>query len=75
MILTGHVKDGVIVLDTPGALPEGTQVRVEQVEAEEKAHSGMSFEERYAAVIGKAKDLPPDASKNIDHYLYGSPKR
>lgn len=76
MSLTGHVKDGVIVLDTPGALPKGAaQVRAEQVQDEEEAHSGISFEERYASVIGKAKGLPPDASQNIDHYLCGSPKQ
>ncbi len=30
---------------------------------------------RLKNVIGKAKDMPPDASVNIDHYLYGTPKR
>jgi hypothetical protein len=25
--------------------------------------------------IGIAKDLPPDMSKNLDHYLYGHPKQ
>jgi hypothetical protein len=24
---------------------------------------------------GAAKDLPPDAAVNLDHYLYGHPKR
>ena len=31
--------------------------------------------ERLARVIGKAKGLPPDASLNHDHYLYGLPKK
>jgi hypothetical protein len=26
-------------------------------------------------IAGKAKDLPPDYSENLDHYLYGVPKR
>ncbi len=34
-----------------------------------------SLAERLAPFIGKAKGLPPDASVNIDHYLYGLPKR
>ena len=25
--------------------------------------------------VGKAEGLPPDASINLDHYLYGLPKR
>ena len=31
--------------------------------------------ERLKPFIGKAKGLPPDASINHDHYLYGLPKR
>lgn len=30
--------------------------------------------ERYKRFIGKANSLPPDASINHDHYLYGAPK-
>lgn len=76
MTLTGHVKDGVIVLDTPGALPEGTQVRVERVGTEvEQAPLVDAYWEEFAPVIGKVVDLPPDSSKHIDHYLYGAPKQ
>lgn len=28
MIMPGHIKNGVVVLDSPNALPEGTAVRV-----------------------------------------------
>ncbi|MFL5330493.1 MAG: hypothetical protein ACJ8C4_16440 [Gemmataceae bacterium] len=36
----GHVKNGVVVLDAPGALPEGQTVRVEPVpEAEAKVEA------------------------------------
>jgi hypothetical protein len=34
-----------------------------------------SLAERLANVVGKATGLPPDASVNHDHYLYGVPKR
>ena len=33
-----------------------------------------SLAERLSNVIGKAKGLPPDASVQHDHYLYGAPK-
>ncbi len=31
MTLRGHVKNGVIILDDPAQLPDGTEVRVEAV--------------------------------------------
>ncbi|MBL7042670.1 MAG: hypothetical protein ISR77_28805 [Pirellulaceae bacterium] len=36
---------------------------------------GPSLHERLRPVIGSAKGLPPDASKNVDEYLYGSDNR
>ena len=33
-----------------------------------------SLAERLANVVGKATGLPPDASVNHEHYLYGLPK-
>ncbi len=38
-------------------------------------HKPRSPNERLKSVIGKAKGLPADASRDIDHYLYGAPKR
>jgi len=34
-----------------------------------------SLYERLKPVIGMAKGLPPDAAQNVDHYLYGHPKK
>jgi hypothetical protein len=31
--------------------------------------------ERLGDVVGKVDGLPPDASENVDHYLYGAPKK
>jgi hypothetical protein len=31
--------------------------------------------DRLRQFVGKANELPPDASINHDHYLYGMPKR
>jgi hypothetical protein len=75
MTLTGYVKNGAIVVEKSVPFPEGARVRIEWVEAEEEPHSGVPFRERYASVIGKAVGLPADASLNVDHYLYGAPKR
>ncbi len=34
-----------------------------------------SLSKRLRTVIGKTKGLPSDASRNLDHYLYGARKR
>jgi len=76
MTYRGMVKDGVIVLDDPAELPDGAEVNVTLVEVppEVPEDEGPTLYERLEPVIGKAKGLPPDASKNVDHYLYGHPK-
>lgn len=79
MICKGHVENGVIVLDEPADLPEGSEVEVlpvQQQEGEEEAEERIpTLNERLKNVIGQANGLPPDASINLDHYLYGLPKR
>lgn len=77
MAYMGHVKNGAIVLDEPVALPDGAAVKVElaAVSPRTDEDSGASFTERFAEVLGKAQSLPEDAAENIDHYLYGTPKR
>jgi len=78
MTVRGHVHNGVVVLDDPTALPDGAEVSVRQVKqpAGPEGDEGppMTMYERYKRFIGAAKGLPPDASANIDHYLYGTPK-
>jgi hypothetical protein len=73
MAYMGHVKNGAIVLDDPMELPDGTVVRIELPSA--GADSGTSFTERFAEVLGQARGLPEDAAENLDHYVYGTPKR
>ncbi len=93
--MTGYVKNGVVILDEPGELPEGARVEV-ALKAEPKEtqpartnwDSLMAFagtENSVAAEVplreglmkfaGTVTDLPEDASLNVDHYLYGHPKR
>ena len=84
MPIRGKVKNGKVLLDDPKALPEGTEVVVRAVRKaskpikphrRKKKEAPRSLAQRYAAFIGKAKGLPPDASVNHDHYLYGLPKK
>jgi len=72
MTYRGHVENGVVVLDQAVPWPDGTPVNVEPVGKEESESPLSEVLLRYA---GKAKGLPPDASRNLDHYLYGAPKR
>lgn len=82
MTLRGKIKNGKVLLDDPNALADGTEVEVRPVNKPRKASKNRrkskdqrSLAERLAPVIGKAKYLPPDMSINLDHYLYGHPKR
>ena len=87
MTVLGHVKNGVIVLDKPIDLPEGAVVQIEfagngvgSAEATKpdqvaNQEATSTLYERLKPFIGVLKDLPPDASQNLDHYLYGTPKR
>jgi hypothetical protein len=70
---TGQVQNGVVVLDNPAALPDGTPVKVEAIES--IAAPKRSLLERLGDVVGKAEGLPADASQNVEHYLYGHPKK
>jgi hypothetical protein len=74
MVLPGQVRNGVIVLDDPIALPEGTPVQVQVAVTSEPTAKGRTLHDLLEPLIGQATDLPPDGSQNIDHYLYGHPK-
>jgi len=78
MTYRGHIKNGVVVLDESVSLPEGEEVEVILPGATRKRKPRRkirSLYERLKPVIGKAQNLPPDASINHDHYLYGLPKK
>jgi hypothetical protein len=74
MSLTGHVENGVVVFDTPNALPDGTPVKVEAIELPARP-AKRSFLDRLGDVVGKVEGLPADAAQNVEHYLYGHPKQ
>jgi hypothetical protein len=85
MTVRGKVKNGRVLLEKPGAFPEGAEVEVRRVRARKptakRAKSATPkarprpLSDRLRNVIGKAKHLPADASVNHDHYLYGLPKQ
>ena len=72
----GRVKNGVVVLDSPRALPEGAEVRVELVSPDSQSplldEQGQTLGQKLMKYAGRAVDLPDDAALNHDHYLYGA---
>ena len=81
MTYLGRIENGAVVFDEPVDLPEGTTVEVTaskppecKPEDRQEEAGGFSRYEHYKDVIGTAKGLPPDASRNKYHYLYGGPK-
>lgn len=83
--MTHHVDaiydHGVLRPMEPLALPEGARVRLRVEEkngAEESQGNPTERElptllERMKDFVGTVHNLPPDASVNLDHYLYGTP--
>lgn len=75
MSFLGHVQDGSIVFETPIPLPEGTVVTVVPAGEAPPAEPVVLFSDHYKGLFGLDLDVPPDASANVDHYLYGHPKK
>ena len=79
-IIHGKVENGRIIVPDDVELPEGAtvsiQVRNSQVSSIEDSddEEAASMLERMGPIVGSAKTLPPDAARNVDHYLYGHPK-
>jgi hypothetical protein len=76
MELTGRVVNGLVVLDQPGKLKDGTEVRVRPVDREPERKGGEgSLSEMLLSFAGTIEGLPEDMARNHDHYLYGVPKK
>ena len=73
MLLVGREES----LDDP-AMAEGTDVNVRPLKGKPRTAKRKarlpSLYERMKPFIGMGEGLPPDASQNVDHYLYGAPK-
>ena len=72
MTVHGHVRNGVIVLDTATTLPEGAAVVVSVVNTEPERSSPKDH--TILKHSGTIKGLGPDASRRIDEELYGAPE-
>jgi hypothetical protein len=71
------MKNGVVVMDQPDAIPDGIEVSIRPLKARatRRDRKPKTVFERYRRSIGIMKDMPADLSINHDHYLYGTPKR
>lgn len=72
MTLQGTVQNGVVVLDPPTQLAEGTGV---EVVVKEKEEAATTLGQRLLKLAGIAKGLPSDMAEQHDHYIHGTPKR
>jgi hypothetical protein len=68
MTYSGHIRNGVAVLDGDVKLPEGTPVVIQPA-------SPGALPEALGQVAGKGINLPADGSIQHDHYISGTPKR
>jgi len=75
------VKDGVIVPDEPIGIENGVRVFFEirvntsDETSRECPPTNPSITQLLSRFAGKAQTLPEDAAENLDHYLYGLPKK
>ena len=78
MTYRGRIENGHVVFSDPVNVPDGTEVTVViplAVTPDEEEASRPTLLETLKDFVGSAKNLPPDASVNVDHYLYGLPKK
>jgi hypothetical protein len=74
--LTGKVVNGVVILDQPGRLEDGTKVRIQPVSEHLNTEGDSSaLREMLLSFAGAVEGLPSDMALNHDHYLYGVPKK
>lgn len=79
MTYQGHVENGTVVLDIPVVLPEGAKVEVAVREDVESPRDTKPLWMRIVEIGASVpredwREMPTDASINLDHYLYGAPK-
>jgi hypothetical protein len=72
MSYTGTVEGGMVKLPPEAALPDGTTVRIERVEAPQDRNE---LTRRLREIAALLDGLPEDWAEQHDHYLHGTPKR
>lgn len=71
MTYRGHIRNGAVVLESGAALPEGTEVLVQPVEAPASAGNGQgnaSIWQKLLELSGTAQGLPADLPERHDEY-------
>ncbi len=71
MSYTGTVIGGLVKLPPEANLPDGTAVRVETVEANDRRPLVQKLEE----IARNMPPMPEDWAAQHDHYIHGTPKR
>ena len=76
MTLKGSVQGGKIVLPVGVTLPEGIEVDIEvPASSVDPSTAKTELGRKLLELAGSCDGLPEDLSVNLDHYLYGTPKR
>lgn len=78
MTIEADVENGQVVLSSPLALPSGTKITILVDKEPKQQNSGQpipSLRDRLRISAASAEHLPPDASQDVAHYLYGKPKQ
>lgn len=74
--LRGKVVNGHVVLDQPGQLEDGTEVRVTPLSTTPRANGEKGLlSKMLLSFAGTIDGLPEDFALNHDHYLYGVPRK
>ncbi len=73
MVFAGLIQNGAVVLSTPVALPDGTEVRVESLPLPSEPERATMLD--LLEFAGIVTDWPDDMAENHDHYIHGAPKR
>jgi len=72
--MTATFDGQVFVPDQPVDLPIGLRVRVRLIPSAEPTKQPLDLDEVLAG-FPENPDAPPDRASQVDHYLYGTPKR
>jgi hypothetical protein len=72
MTYRGRVKNGVVVLEPPGKLPEGAEVDVSPAGSAENI---PPLTERLKDIVGAIEGLPQDMAEQHNHYIHNAPKQ
>ena len=81
MTYRAKMVDGQVVFEGGIKPADGVELQIDEVETEKTDDAtaappaGSTLGQRMRKLSGIANGLPPDASRNHDHYLYGTRKR